>query len=78
MSTMIEAAPTSSRTIPPTGSTLGAYVNALQHQLIKGGQPEPSWFFNAEWQAGEVEAEAEIASNSVVYFDNEEDFLRSL
>lgn len=43
---------------------------------IKGeGQ---DWFWTPEWQAGELEASAEIAAGRVQFFETESDFLSSL
>lgn len=47
----------------------------LQQQPIKPGQ---EWFWTAEWQAAEREAEADLAAGRVERFDNDADFLASL
>jgi predicted transcriptional regulator len=47
----------------------------LQQQQIKPGQ---EWFWTAEWQAAEREAEADLAAGRVEVFDNDADFLASL
>lgn len=47
----------------------------LQRQPIKPGQ---EWFWTAEWQAAEREAEADLAAGRVEHFDNDADFLASL
>jgi hypothetical protein len=40
--------------------------------------PNQWWFWTEEWQAGEREAEAEIARGEVERFTTAEDFLASL
>ncbi|TEU12484.1 MAG: ribbon-helix-helix protein, CopG family [Anaerolineales bacterium] len=47
----------------------------LQQQPIKPGQ---EWFWTAEWQAAEREAEEDLATGRVQTFDNDADFLASL
>ena len=47
----------------------------LQRQPIKPGQ---EWFWTAEWQAAEREAEEDLAAGRVETFDNDADFLASL
>jgi predicted transcriptional regulator len=47
----------------------------LQQQQVKPGQ---EWFWTAEWQAAEREAEADLAAGRVEAFDNDADFLASL
>jgi hypothetical protein len=40
--------------------------------------PDQAWFWTEEWQAGEREADADIAAGRVTRFHSDEDFLRSL
>jgi hypothetical protein len=47
----------------------------LEQQPIKPGQ---EWFWTAEWQAAEREAEEDLAASRVETFDNDADFLASL
>jgi predicted transcriptional regulator len=47
----------------------------LQQQPIKPGQ---EWFWTAEWQAAEREAEEDLTAGRVETFDNDADFLASL
>ena len=39
---------------------------------------DQAWFWTEEWQAGEAEADADIATGRVTRFDTDEDFLASL
>ena len=47
----------------------------LQQQPINPGQ---EWFWTAEWQAAEREAEGDLAAGRVETFDSDADFLASL
>jgi hypothetical protein len=39
---------------------------------------DPAWFADAAWQAGEAEADRDIASNSMTSYASGKDFLSSL
>ena len=39
---------------------------------------DQAWFWTPEWQAGEREADADIAAGRTEYFDSEEAFLAAL
>lgn len=45
------------------------------HKVIDSTQ---AWFWTPSWQAGEAEAEADIAAGRTRTFDSDEAFLRSL
>jgi antitoxin PrlF len=39
---------------------------------------DQAWFWTPEWQAGEHEADADIAAGRTEYFDSDEAFLAAL
>ncbi|OIO95308.1 MAG: hypothetical protein AUK03_05675 [Anaerolineae bacterium CG2_30_64_16] len=47
----------------------------LKQASVKPGQ---EWFWTAEWQAAEKEAEADLAAGRVQVFENDAEFLASL
>lgn len=46
--------------------------------LLRGRDPGQAWFWTPEWQAGELEADADRAAGQVEVFDTDEDFDRRL
>ena len=45
--------------------------------LLRGRDPGQAWFWSSEWQAGEREADEDLAAGRTV-FDTDEDFDRRL
>jgi antitoxin PrlF len=61
----------------PDGAVEGAGV--LLRGIIKGPlDPGQAWFWTPEWQAGEREADAEIAAGGGTRYGSDEDFLGAL
>ena len=46
--------------------------------LLRGRDPGQAWFWEADWQAGEREAEEDLAAGRSEVFDSEEEFERRL
>lgn len=46
--------------------------------LLRGRDPHQAWFWTAEWQDGEREADEDLASGRSEVFDTEDDFDRRL
>jgi hypothetical protein len=45
---------------------------------LAGRDPEQAWFWTPEWQAGEREADADIAAGRTTVFHSEEEFFEAL
>ena len=45
---------------------------------LRGRDPGQAWFWSPEWQAGEREADEDLASGRTEVFDTDEDFERRL
>jgi antitoxin PrlF len=61
----------------PDTAVEGAGV--LLRGIIKGPiDPDQAWFWTPEWQAGEHEADAEIAESSGTIFHSTEEFIEHL
>jgi hypothetical protein len=61
----------------PDNAVEGAGV--LLRGIIKGPlDPDQAWFWTPEWQAGEREAEAELAEGSGVAYRSTDDFIAHL
>ena len=50
-------------------------ITLVPKKMVDASQ---AWFWSPEWQQGEREASADIASGKVHRFDTDEDFLKSL
>lgn len=46
--------------------------------LLRGRDPGQAWFWRAEWQAGEREADGDLAAGRSEVFDSDEEFERRL
>jgi hypothetical protein len=57
-------------------SERGRRLLAIEHGIAYEVSDQ-AWFWDAEWQAGEAEASADIAAGRVERFDSAEDFLAS-
>ncbi len=61
----------------PETAVEGAGV--LLRGIIKGPiDPDQAWFWTPEWQAGEREADAEIAAGGGTRYHSDEEFLAAL
>lgn len=61
----------------PDAAVEGAGV--LLRGIIKGPiDPDQAWFWTPEWQAGEREADADIAAGRGTRYDSDEEFLAAL
>jgi hypothetical protein len=61
----------------PDTAVEGAGV--LLRGIINGPiDPDQAWFWTLEWQAGEREADAEIAAGRGTHYDSDEEFLAAL
>jgi hypothetical protein len=61
----------------PDAAVEGAGV--LLRGIIKGPiDPDQAWFWTPEWQAGEREADADIAAGRGILYDSDEEFLAAL
>ena len=58
-----------------TLDTLRTTLATIRQSLPGGDQ---RWFWTAEWQAGESEADAQIAANETTFFGSDEEFLAAL
>ena len=56
---------------------MGLVDGAIVMRPLKGVDASQSWFWTEEWQAGEREAEADIAAGRMEFFGNAEEFLGS-
>jgi hypothetical protein len=55
------------------------YACALLRRIIDGTiDPEQAWFWMPEWQAGEREADADIAAGRGTRYYSDEEFLAAL
>lgn len=52
-----------------------ARLERIEHMLAA---PDQAWYWTPEWQAGEVEADADLAAGRSTRHDSEEDFLSAL
>ena len=61
------------------GDLFQAWVEAVR-QHVEGEEvdPDQEWFWTAEWQAKEREADAAIAAGDGVFYENADDFLAAL
>lgn len=48
------------------------------HAVTSGDVADQAWFWTPEWQAGEREADEDIAAGHTAYFDSTEEFLAAL
>lgn len=46
--------------------------------LLRGRDPGQAWFWSSDWQAGEREADEDLAAGRTEVFDGDEDFERRL
>ncbi len=61
----------------PDAAVEGAGV--LLRGIIKGSiDPDQAWFWTPEWQAGEREADADIAAGRTTRYDSDEEFMAAL
>jgi hypothetical protein len=61
----------------PGGAQVLADAQALRATLyghIQALAPEEAWFWTEEWQAGEREADAQIAAGQLITFESDEEF----
>ncbi len=49
-------------------------------RLVRAGRldPDQAWFWTPEWQAGEQEVDADLASGKAIPFDTDEAFIAHL
>lgn len=55
--------------------TVERRLERIEHMLTA---PDQAWYWTPEWQAGEVEADADIAAGRVSVHDSGEEFLAAL
>ncbi len=61
----------------PDAAVEGAGV--LLRGIIKGPiDPDQAWFWTPQWQAGEREADADIAAGRTTRYDSDEEFMAAL
>jgi hypothetical protein len=53
-------------------------VRAQALDLMQRLNPDQAWFWTEEWQAGEREADAEIAAGHTTFYASTDDFLAAL
>jgi hypothetical protein len=58
------------------GEAPEAYLEAFALALER--DPEPAWFWTTDWQAGEREADQELAAGRAAHFESADAFLRAL
>lgn len=50
-------------------------LERIEHMLIA---PDQAWYWTPRWQAGEAEADADLAAGRRTYYDSDEVFLAAL
>lgn len=71
-----EAYATIAETAASTGRTPESVIEEWAAQLAR--DPDQAWFWTPEWQAGECEADADLAAGRVTHFERDEEFLAAL
>jgi hypothetical protein len=74
---------TRERTADLESERLVAVVFAVERAVhaahsLAGRDPSQAWFWTPQWQAGEQEADADIAAGRTTYYGSEEEFFAAL
>lgn len=75
--TLPEAVRVAARVAPNTEFTVEATADG-SIVLRPARDPDQWWFWTEEWQAGERQADADLAAGRLTHYDSDEAFLRSL